>query len=55
MSPRRSRPGSRQAGKSSYDVVKAKGTKRLPEANLGLVNSQAEKLACDIVDFNRME
>lgn len=38
-----------------YDVVKAKGTKRLPEANLGLVNSQAEKLACDIVDFKRKE
>ena len=38
-----------------YDVVKAKGTKRLPEANLGLVNSQAERLACDIVGFKRME
>lgn len=38
-----------------YDVVKAKGTKRLPEANLGLVNSQAERLACDIIGFKRME
>jgi hypothetical protein len=34
-----------------FDVVKAKGTKKLPEMNLGFVNAQADKLACDIIDF----
>jgi hypothetical protein len=38
-----------------FDVVKAKGTKKLPEMNLGFVNSQAAKLACDIVGFERAE
>lgn len=36
-----------------FDVVKAKKTKQLPEANLGLVNSQAHQLACEIVGFAR--
>ncbi len=38
-----------------FDVVKAKGTKRLPEANIGFVNSQADKLSCQIIDFAKSE
>lgn len=34
-----------------YDVVKADATRKLPEANMGLVDSQAASLSCAVIDF----
>lgn len=34
-----------------FDVVKADATRKLPEANMGLVDSQAASLSCAVIDF----
>jgi hypothetical protein len=38
-----------------YEIVKADSTRKLPEANLGLIDSQASSLSCLVVGYSKAE